>query len=95
MYMLAHLRIASLVLLYCLVSNWDDHEHSNNAYGYGLEENSGAENHQPICSVPRNATGAQKNGAECDRDEGIATGRFTCSGMSFSYPVCRSLGIFP
>lgn len=75
-----HSTVFFSLFLLAKVANWDDHEHTNNAYGYGLEENSGAENHQPICSVPRNATGAQKRGGKCDRDEGTSTLRFSCSG---------------
>lgn len=66
-----------------LIANWDDHEHTNNVYGLGLESNTGAENHQPICSAPLNATAAQKSSAKCDRAEGTSTRRFTCSAQAY------------
>jgi len=47
----------------------------------GTEANTGAENHQPVCSAPLNATASQKSAAKCDRNEGASTPRFTCSGM--------------
>ena len=70
---------------FCVVANWDDHEHTNNVYGYGHEVDTGAENHQPVCSAPRNGTEAQKRSAACDRDEGSSTTRFTCSGTLFGF----------
>jgi alkaline phosphatase D len=66
-----------------VIANWDDHEHTNNVYGLGHEYDTGAENHEPVCSVPRNATAAQKSAAGCDRDEGASTPRFTNSVQAY------------
>ena len=66
-----------------LIACWDDHETTNNPYGDGTPENTGAENHQEVCSVDTNATDEDKAGAGCDRDEGSATTRFNDAARSY------------
>jgi alkaline phosphatase D len=67
-----------------MIAIWDDHETTNNAYGQGKEENTGAENHQPVCDKA-NATSPdkEKEAAGCDRDEGTATKRFTDAAQAY------------
>lgn len=53
-----------------VIQIWDDHELTNNAYGEGDISNTGAENHQEICSANRNSTDGEKAAAQCDIHEG-------------------------
>jgi alkaline phosphatase D len=80
-----------------VMANWDDHEHTNNVYGLGHEYDTGAENHDPVCSVPRNATGVQKGAAGCDRDEGASAPRFTYSAQAYMewMPVRQDFTVSP
>ena len=59
-----------------LIACWDDHETTNNPYGDGTQEHTGAENHQETCPVNSTSPDAEKDAAECDRDEGPAADRF-------------------
>lgn len=66
-----------------MIAIWDDHETTNNAYGEGLEENTGAENHQQVCVANSTSPDADKRAAKCDRNEGTATKRFTDAAQAY------------
>ena len=65
-----------------------------NSYGQGTFETTGAENHQPVCPVNFMATDAEKNDAECDRDEGDVIVRWNNAAQSYMewMPVRRGHG---
>jgi phosphodiesterase/alkaline phosphatase D-like protein len=59
-----------------------------------VEENSGAENHQPTCPVNSTSPIPEKNQAGCDRDEGTATKRFLNAAQAYMewMPVRKAPG---
>lgn len=66
-----------------MMSTWDDHETTNNAYGQGKLSNTGAENHQGTCPVNRTSTAEEKDDAGCDRDEGNIKARLTNAARAY------------
>jgi alkaline phosphatase D len=78
-----------------LIAIWDDHETTNNAYGQGSEANTGAENHQPVCTANATSPDKDKESAKCDRDEGTATQRFLNAAQAYMewMPLRKGPGI--
>lgn len=66
-----------------LIACWDDHETTNNPWGMGTVETTGAENHQETCPVDSSASDEEKNSSQCDRDEGPVDVRFTNAAQSY------------
>ena len=58
-------------------------ETTNNPWGDGTVEGTGAENHQAVCEVPSNATDEDKASAQCDRNEGPVDVRFNDAAQSY------------
>ena len=66
-----------------LIACWDDHESTNNPYGQGTVETTGAQNHQEVCPVNVSSTIEEKDSAGCDRDEGDVKTRFNAAARSY------------
>eukprot|EP00977_Amphora_coffeiformis_P009290 scaffold2103_cov185-Amphora_coffeaeformis.AAC.35 len=66
-----------------LIACWDDHESTNNPYGKGTKENTGAENHQEVCVANSTSPDSEKAAAGCDRDEGDVVTRFNAAARSY------------
>ena len=67
---------------------------ADNAYGEGYAFNTGAKNHQEVCSADRNSSDLKKRLALCDRDEGNSATRFNDAARAFMewIPVRRGPG---
>lgn len=66
-----------------LIATFDDHELTNNPWGQGTPESTGAENHQETCPVNTTSPDTEKNEAGCDRDEGDVVVRFNAAAQSY------------
>lgn len=66
-----------------LVACWDDHDITNNPWGQGTPESSGAENHQAVCEANVTSPPEDKVKAKCDRDEGDIVARFNAAAQSY------------
>lgn len=64
-------------------SIWLRIQTTNNPYGDGTVENTGAENHQEVCPVNSTSPDEEKNAAKCDRDEGTVMQRFNDAAQSY------------
>lgn len=66
-----------------LIASWDDHETTNNPWGQGTRNTTGAQNHQETC--PANATSPddEKRAGNCDRPEGDIVERFNAAAQSY------------
>lgn len=78
-----------------LMAVWDDHETTNNAYGNGTPEGTGAENHQAVCPATFLSTDAEKSTAKCDRNEGDIVTRLKNAAQSYMewLPLRRGPGV--
>jgi len=65
------------------VATWDDHETSDNAFGRGSVENTGALNHQTVCPVNVSSPIAMQLSSSCDRDEGDVGVRFNNAAQAY------------
>lgn len=65
------------------VSTWDDHETTNDSYGDGTVEQSGAENHQEVCPANRTSPDEEKAAANCDTDEGPFLDRMNAAAQAY------------
>jgi len=66
-----------------LIACWDDHEFTNNPFGQGTEESTGAKNHQAVCEANVTSPESDKDAAQCDRDEGDVMTRFNAAAQSY------------
>jgi alkaline phosphatase D len=57
--------------------------HFSNTQLVWIPLQTGAENHQPVCSANSTSPDAEKASASCDRDEGTATDRFTAAAQAY------------